>query len=107
MCVASSSFLKGYSRRLLDFHFGWYINQSLFAHKFGRFILATYIRCDNFKNHEGITLNNDEDIAGTQIPLMWQLICIAIPPAKSSSSAVNVCMPSSFAHCLELLENEF
>ena len=72
-----------------------------------KFILAVNINCGNLKYHEEITLNKDDDIAGTQIPLMWQLISITIPPAKPSSSAVNVCMPSSFVHFLELLEHEF
>ena len=78
-----------------------------FAYKFGGFIVATNINCDTLKNHEEITLNKNDDTAGTQIPVMWQLIFITIPPAKPSSSAVNVFMPSSFVHFLELLEHEF
>ena len=35
-----------------------------------------------FENHDKITLNNDDDIGGSQIPVMWQCISITIPLAK-------------------------
>ena len=34
------------------------------------------------KNHLQITLNKDDDIAASQIPVMWQFISLTIPFAK-------------------------
>ena len=37
---------------------------------------------NTLENHEKITLNKDDDIEGSQIPVMWQCISITIPLAK-------------------------
>ena len=53
------------------------------------------------------TLNKDDDIRGSQIPVMWQCISITIPLAKQVHLCENVCMPSSFVNFTELLIHAF
>ena len=52
------------------------------AYKFGEFIVVTNSNNNTLNNHEKITLNKDDDIGGSQIPVMWQCISITIPLAK-------------------------
>ena len=58
---------------------------------------------NTLENHEKNTLNKDDDIGGSQIPVMWQCISITIPLAKQVHLCKKLCMPSSFVHFLELL----
>ena len=65
---------------------------------------------NTLESHEKIALNKDDDMGGSQIPVMWQRISITIRLAKQVHLCIkikNVCMPSSFVHFLELLMHAF
>ena len=49
------------------------------------------------ENHEQITLNKDDDIGASQIPVMWQCISITIPLAKQVHPCkIYACLPLLF-----------
>ena len=49
------------------------------------------------ENHEKLTLNKDDDIGGSQIPVMWQCISITIPLAKQVHLCkIYACLPLLF-----------
>ena len=52
---------------------------------------------NTFENHDKITLNKDDDIGGSQIPVMWQCISIIIPLAKQVQLCeIYACLPLLF-----------
>ena len=54
---------------------------------------------NTLENHEQITLNKDDDIqvGGSQIPVMWQCISITIPLAKQVHLCkIYACLPVLF-----------
>ena len=77
------------------------------AYKFSEFVVVTNRNNNTLENHENITLNKDDDLGGSQIPVMWQCISITIPLVKLVHLCKNLCMPSSFVHFLELLIHAF
>ena len=51
-----------------------------------------------------ITLNKDDDIGGSQIPVMWQCISFTIPLAKQVHLCkIYACLPLLFMHFNEKL----
>ena len=52
---------------------------------------------NTLENHEKITLNKDDDIGGSQIPVMWQCIAITVPHAKQVHLCkIYACLPLLF-----------
>ena len=66
---------------------------------------------NSLENNEKITLNKDDDIGGSQIPVMWRCISITISLAKHVHLCkIYVCIPLLFTsvscycmHCNEKL----
>ena len=82
----------------------------LCMYTFCEFIVVYIRNRDNntLKINKNIALNKDDDIRGSQIPVMWQSSSITIPLAKQAHHLCKiVCMPSSFVHLLELLMYAF
>ena len=52
---------------------------------------------NTLENHEQITLNKDDDIGESQIPVMWQSISIKIPLAiQVHLCKIYACLPLLF-----------
>ena len=59
---------------------------------------------NTFENHDKITLNKDDDIGGSQIPVMWQCISITIPLAKQVQlGEIYACLPLCF-HLISFID---